>query len=288
MKSDSYDPPALRCTQKASSHASDAEPHLPVRGPPPLDIHGDYELWNFRMDSLLIGHSQQDQYKQILLALSDAALQRAIAVGFSPQNSLSDNWRILNECFAKSASSSFYMHSFLNCSQEMGETEFDYLHRLRQIATHTSPSLSNVSSDELICTRFAQGILSYELKCQLLRNAVKSVPEALEVVKCFESVEHILSPTASTSCYTLEVSEQRRSLPVPRQRRPNAPPPVQPTTSTAPAEPQVTQTTATIVGDLIATPGDVATTLGDKEVSALFMFHLLIVMQTRPWCSMAL
>ncbi|VDQ15689.1 unnamed protein product [Trichobilharzia regenti] len=81
MKSDSFEPVAIFSTQKANTYPSSTEHTLPMRGMPPLDINRDYELWKFRMESILTGSSPQAQYSQIMLALSDVQLLRAITVG---------------------------------------------------------------------------------------------------------------------------------------------------------------------------------------------------------------
>nr|CAH8830273.1 unnamed protein product [Trichobilharzia regenti] len=180
-------------------------------------------MWKIRMESLLSGLTPHAQYTQIMLAMSDTALRRAIAGGFSASKPISYNWRVLDECFAKTSSPSVYMHTFLSRCQEPGETAFDYLHQLREMASRAFPNLPIPNQDDVICSRFAQGVSSYELKCQLLRQPAKSVSEAIEVVKRFESVEHILTPTASTPCYALGTTERRTTVPAPRQRRPNAP-----------------------------------------------------------------
>ncbi|CAH8864779.1 unnamed protein product [Trichobilharzia szidati] len=221
MKSDSYELPDIISSHKTNTHFLSAEHILPVRVPP-LDINSDYELWKFRMEPLLAGLPPQTQYNHIMLAMSDVALRRAIAGGFSASNPLSYNWQILEECFAKTSNTSAYMHTFLSRCQEPGETATDYFHQLRQIASYAFPTLPIASRDEVIFTRFTQGLLSHELKCQLLRQPAKSISEALEVVKQFESVEHMLSPSASTSCYALGTTERRTTVPAPQQRHPNA------------------------------------------------------------------
>nr|CAH8829254.1 unnamed protein product [Trichobilharzia regenti] len=185
-------------------------------------------MWKIRVEPLLSGLTPHAQYTQIMQAMSDTALRRAIAGGFSASKPISYNWRVLDECFAKTSSPSVYMHTFLSRCQEPGETAFDYLHQLREMASRAFPNLPNPNQDDVICSRFAQGVSSYELKCQLLRQPAKSVSEAIEVVKRFESVEHILTPAASTPCYALGTTERRTTVPASRQRRPNAPSSSQP------------------------------------------------------------
>ncbi|CAH8853019.1 unnamed protein product [Trichobilharzia szidati] len=223
MKSDSADPPEVNSNHKVNSPTPAPEHVQPVRGLPTLDINSDYEMWKIRMESVLTGLPAHAQHTQIMLAMSGAALRRAIAGGFSALKPISYNWHVLDECFAKASSPSVYMHIFLSRYQEPDETAVDYLHQLRELATHAFPTLANTSRDDAICNRFAQGVLSHELKCQLLRQPAKSISEAIEVAERFESLERILTPTTNTPCYALGIAERKTTVPAPRQRRFNAP-----------------------------------------------------------------
>ena len=165
---DKHEPPITIAAVKIVTPASLPEGPGAVQRLPVLDVHTDYELWKFRVQAILNRVPPHDHYMQLMLSLTDDALRRAISGGFSSTNSLAANWKVLDDCFCSSITSSTYVDSFITRQQQPEESAADYMHQLRHVAmrafTALPPStlddLSNTQSSFLIFHSFHLIILS--------------------------------------------------------------------------------------------------------------------------------
>ena len=70
------------------------------RQPPLLENSSDYTVWKFKVVAYLRKVPASEQFDYLVSYLSDEATKRAIVNGFAADNTLAQNWKILDDCFS--------------------------------------------------------------------------------------------------------------------------------------------------------------------------------------------
>ncbi|KAK4471019.1 hypothetical protein MN116_000002 [Schistosoma mekongi] len=146
-----------------------AAPASTPRQPPLLETSSDYSVWKFRVTAYLRKVPTSDHFDYLLSYLDDECVKRAAANGFAASNSPAENWKILDNCFSLPTDTQQLTIQFLSRHQDHSENPIDYLHSLQQLAVRAFPHLDVVGREELVRSRFVEGLMPGPLREHLLR-----------------------------------------------------------------------------------------------------------------------
>ncbi|XP_018648667.1 KRAB-A domain-containing protein [Schistosoma mansoni] len=164
------------------------------RQPPLLENSSDYTVWKFKVVAYLRKVPASEQFDYLVSYLSDEATKRAIVNGFAADNTLAQNWKILDDCFSTPVDPQQAAIRFLSRHQTPGENPMDYFNSLQQMAVQAFPCLDATGRDELIKSRFVEGLLSSTLKEHCLLNPPTDINSLKRVTFRFMAAEQLKSP----------------------------------------------------------------------------------------------
>ncbi|CAH8429630.1 unnamed protein product [Schistosoma margrebowiei] len=183
-----------------------AAPGSTPRQPPLLETSSDYSVWKFKVTAYLQRVPLTEHFNYLVSYLSDEAVRRAIANGFAASNTLSQNWRILDDCFSMPVDTQQMTIQFLSRHQKASESPIDYLHSLQQVAVQAFPRLDMIGREELIRSRFVEGLLPGPLKEHFLRNPPADTSEVKRTTLRFLAADKLVNSASahSSSVTTVE------------------------------------------------------------------------------------
>ncbi|CAH8837916.1 unnamed protein product [Trichobilharzia szidati] len=198
----------------------DSAPSLPsvppLSCPPLLQPSSDYPRWKRRMQAFLDVCPAAHHFVHVCNNLSDDAFARADAAGFSKTNSMQKNWEILDQCFDLRLGSQHTLLQLLSRRQLPGESFLEYLNALQLLAAGLDNHDSPGGTDQLVCTRFVEGMLPGDLRTNLRRQLPANTSHLQKIILRFTDAENDHVPTPSTSM--CPVSTKPNAPPVRRNR----------------------------------------------------------------------
>ncbi|CAH8565175.1 unnamed protein product [Schistosoma curassoni] len=118
-----------------------------------------------------------EHFNYLVSYLSDEAVRRATADGFAASNTLPQNWRILDDSFSVPVDTQQVTIQFLSRHQKASENPIDYLNSLQQIAVLAFPRLDVMRREELIRSRFVEGLVPGPPREHFLRSPPVDTPD---------------------------------------------------------------------------------------------------------------
>ncbi|CAH8558892.1 unnamed protein product [Schistosoma turkestanicum] len=200
---------------------SDEPPVLPTRAttsssprqPPLLENSSDYAAWKSRVEAYLQQVPVSEHINYLMSFLSDDAVKKVAAYGFSTTNSLHQNWKILDECFSLSVDKQQVIMQFLSRHQKPGESPIEYLDALQLIAVQAFPDLDASGRDELVRSRCVEGLAHGPLREHLLQIPPANTAEFTRTALRFITADRMSNPSEAHqhSVMTVETSQLNRS-----------------------------------------------------------------------------
>nr|CAX83699.1 Gag-Pol polyprotein [Schistosoma japonicum] len=161
--------------------------------PPLLETSSDYAVWKLRITAYLRKVPTSEHFDYLLSYLDDETVKRASANGFAASNSLSQNWKILDECFSLPVDTQQRVIQFLSRHQKASENPIGYLHSLQQMAVQAFPHLNVIGREELVRSRFVEGLVPGPLKEHLLRMPPVDTVDLKRTALRFQTAEALSS-----------------------------------------------------------------------------------------------
>ncbi|CAH8628181.1 unnamed protein product [Schistosoma guineensis] len=197
----------------------DEPPLIPIRAtssstphqPPLLETSSDYSVWKFKVTAYLQRVPLSEHFNYLVSYLSDDAVRRVIANGFAASNTLPQNWRILDDCFSLPVDTQQMTIQFLSRHQKASESPVDYLHSLQQVAVQAFPRLDMMGREELIRSRFVEGLLPGPLREHFLRNPPTNTSDVKRTTLRFLAADKLVNVSNAHSSSVMTVERATKS-----------------------------------------------------------------------------
>ncbi|CAI2734536.1 unnamed protein product [Schistosoma spindalis] len=178
---------------------------------PLLESSSDYPVWKFKVTAYLQRVPLTEHFNYLVSYLSDEAIRRATANGFATSNTLSQNWRILDDCFSVPVDTQQATIQFLSRHQRASKNPIDYLYSLQQIAAQAFPRLDVIGREESIRSRFVQRLLPGTLREHFLRSPPKDTSDLKRTTLRFLAADKLANLSDARPASVMNVEQAANS-----------------------------------------------------------------------------
>ncbi|VDP03128.1 unnamed protein product [Schistosoma margrebowiei] len=147
------------------------------RRPPLLETSSDYSVWKFKVTAYLQRVSMSEHFNYLVSYLSDEAVRSVTANGFAASDTFTKSWRILDDCFSVPVDAQQVTIRSLSRHQKTSGYLIDHLNSLQKIAVQAFPRLDVTGREELVRSRFVEGLLPCPQREHFLRSPPINTPD---------------------------------------------------------------------------------------------------------------
>ncbi|VDO69510.1 unnamed protein product [Schistosoma curassoni] len=171
--------------------------------PPLLETSSDYAVRKFKVTAYLQRIPLTEHFNYVVSYLNDEAVRRATANRFAA-----------NDCFSVLVDTQQVAIQFLSRHQKASKNPIDYLNSLQQIAVQVLLRLDVMRREELVCSRFVEGLVPGPLREHFLRSPPIDTPDLKRTTLRFLAADKLanLSDAHPTSVMTVERATESGDL----------------------------------------------------------------------------